>query len=146
MPTLAEALKHPTKRQQIIDDCAKLIDAEVADKRGLSGKIVKVTFKSIRSFKPGFIPGAVDGLIDNFATAIEPFWDECTKSNAEPKNFLSKRKLEIANALLKITDERASNSPHRTLVKGYKALRGKAVDHISTSIPRLAELLKKHAT
>jgi hypothetical protein len=55
-------------------------------------------------------------------------------------------KTPIAQALLEITDERAAQSKHKVLVKAYKSLRGKAIDHIGQAMPRLADLMVKHAS
>ena len=45
MASLIELAKDPAKRKAIVDDAAKLLDSEVADKRGFSGKAVKLAFR-----------------------------------------------------------------------------------------------------
>jgi hypothetical protein len=47
---------------------------------------------------------------------------------------------------LAVTDERAQNSPNPVLVKAYKSLRGKAVEHIGAAMPRFSALIVKHAS
>ena len=61
------------------------------------------------------------------------------------RNYFSRRKSDVANALLSITDQRANQSKHRVLVRAYKSLRGKAIEHIGTAMPRFADLLETHA-
>ena len=146
MGSLVETLKDPARRPAVIADCEKMLDEEVKDKKGLSGLAVKAAFKTVKSFRPNMIGRAMDDLLDEFAAHVDPFWAECQNSGANPQAFFSSRRTEIANALLKVTDERASNSPNPVLVKAYKSLRGKAVEHIGAAMPRFSALIVKHAS
>lgn len=146
MGSLVETLKDPARRPAVIADCEKMLDEEVKDKKGLSGLAVKAAFKTVKSFRPNMIGRAMDDLLDEFAAHVDPFWADCQSSGANPQAFFSSRRTEIANALLKVTDERASNSPNPVLVKAYKSLRGKAVEHIGAAMPRFSALIVKHAS
>ena len=146
MASLVEIIRDQGKRKGVIDDCVLLIDAEVASKRGLRGRLVKASFKTVKGFKPGIIPMSLNALIDDFAVRIDPFWIECQAGSTPARQFFERRKSEVANALLQITDERAQQSKHRVLVKAYRSLRGTAVEHIGAAMPRFADLLIKHAS
>lgn len=146
MGSLAETISDPAKRKAVVRDCAALIDAEVAEKRGLSGAAIKAAFRTVKSFKPGMIADSMDALLDDFTAQLDPFWKECQAGGHNPRTFFGGRKHDVANALLKITDDRAAKSRHKTLVRAYKGLRGKAVDHIGSAMPRFADLLVKHAS
>jgi hypothetical protein len=144
--SLVEAVKSQERRPAVIDDCVALIDAEVRDKRGFTGVAVKAAFKTVKSVKPGMIGMAMDGLLDDFSAKIDPFWAECQEQGATPRSFFSDRRSAVANALLSITDDRASQSRHKVLVGAYRKLRGQAVQHIGDAMPRFADLIQKHAT
>ena len=146
MGSLVEAIKDDKKRRAVVDDCVALIDAEVADKGGLSGMGVKAAFKAVKSLRPGMIPMAMNHLLDDFAARVDPFWQECQAKGEDPRRFFERRKSDVANALLSITDDRAKKSDHGTLVKAYQSLRPKAVEYIGDAMPRLADLIKKHAS
>lgn len=146
MPALSEVVKDGAKRKAVIDDCVVLIEGEVADKRGLRGKAIKVAYGTVKKVKPGIIPQAMDDLLDPFSEKVDPFWADCQKEGAEPRDYFVRRKQDIANALLSITDERAGKSPNRTLVKAYNGLRPQAVTYIGDAMPRLGDLIKKHAS
>lgn len=146
MGSLVETLKDPAKRPEVIADCQVLLDQEVAGKRGFTGVAVKGAFKIVKSFRPNMIGRAMDDLLDDFALRVDPFWQECQESGAKPASFFSSRRVEIANSLLAVTDERAQNSPNPVLVKAYKSLRGKAVEHIGAAMPRFSALIVKHAS
>ena len=146
MGSLVEVLKNKDKRSAVLDDCESLLDGEVADKRGLTGITVKGAFKVLKKFKPGMVRFTLDDMIDDFAVKIDPFWQECQDSGSDANAFFTRRKVDVANALLAITDERAKISPNRGIQKAYNGLRPKAVQHIGDAMPRLAALIKKHAS
>jgi len=145
MGSLVEVLKDPGKRRQIVDAGVKVIEAEVADKGGLSGLAIKGTFKVVQSLKPGFVPQALNHLMDDFATKIDPFWQDCQAQKAEPRGYFTKRGNEIANALLSITDDRArrGEGPARS---AYEKLRPEGVKHVTSAMPRLADLCRQFAS
>lgn len=146
MGSLQETVKDQARRKAVIDDCAGLIDAEVSDKGGLSGMAIKAAYATVKGLRPGMIPMAMDGLLDDFSAKVDPFWARCQESGARPRDFFTKEKQAIANALLGITDDRAKKTPHRTLKAAYEKLRPQAVDHIGAAMPRLADLIQKHAS
>jgi hypothetical protein len=145
MGSLAETISDPTRRKAVVADCAVLIDSEVADKRGLSGAAIKAGYRSVKGLRPDMITRSMDHLLDDFSRQVDPFWQDCQAKGEDPRRFFVARKGEVANALLQITDDRAAKSDHKTLVRVYKGLRGKAVDHIGAAMPRFADLLAKHA-
>ena len=106
---------------------------------------VKTAFKSVKSLSPGMIRQSMDALLDDFSAQVEPFWQDCQSSGQASRSYFTRRKTDVANALLSITDQRANGSKHRVLVRAYKSLRGKAVEHIGSAMPRFADLLDKHA-
>ena len=145
MGSLAEAIQEDAKRRAVIDDCTRLLDAEVADKRGISGLAVKAAFKAVKGVRPAMIPMSIDALIDEFAVQIDPFWADCQSGGTPPRSFFQQNGNAIANALLKVTDDRAQRSTQRVLKGAYGRLRGQAIHHISEAMPRLADLVSRHA-
>ena len=130
----------------MVDDCVALIEAEVASKRGVTGMAVKAAYKTVKKFRPGMVPMAMDHMLPDFARQVDPLWERCQASGEEPRAWFVARKVEVANALLAVTDARRDKSPNKVLVKAYNSLRPKAVDHIGEAMPRLADLLVKHAS
>ena len=146
MAKLAEVVTDRSRRQAVLDDCVRLIESEVADKKGLTGIAVKAAFKSVSKLRPGMVRHSMDALLDDFSNQIDPFWAECQSTGAAPRAFFTQKKGDIANALLSITDRRAQHADNKVLVKAYKGLRGKAVVHIGDAMPRFADLVQKHAS
>ena len=146
MASLIDIAKDPTKRRAIVDDAARMLDEEVADKRGFSGKAVKLAFRAVKGVSPGMIPMSIDALLDEFCVAIQPIWEECQASGQAARPFFQSRAQHVSDALLSITDSRAEKSTQRVLKSTYSKLRGQAVKHISESMPRLADLVEKHGS
>jgi hypothetical protein len=145
MGSLAEVLKDAGKRRQIVDAGVRVIEQEVADKGGLSGVAIKATFRLVQGLKPGFVPMALNLLIDDFAAKLDPFWLDCQAQKADPRAYFQRRGNEIAQALLGITDERArrADGPARS---AYEKLRPEGVKHVVAAMPRLADLCRTWAS
>ena len=58
--------------------------------------------------------------------------------------FLADRAGEVAPALLAITDRRAERA-RAAVVSVYKRLRPKAQEHVIEALPRLGEVVERHA-
>ena len=71
MPNLTEALTTESKKSAVVDDCVALIDAEVADKGGLTGLAIKAGYGTVKGIKPGFVRQVVSDLLPEFAHALE---------------------------------------------------------------------------
>jgi len=146
MASLIDIAKDPTKRRAIVDDAVRLLNEEVNDKRGLSGKAVKLAFRAVKGVSPGMIPMSIDALLDDFCMAMQPIWEECQASGQTARAYFQTRSHDVANALLSITDERAQRSTQRVLKSTYSKLRGQAVKHITEAMPRLGDLIERHGS
>ncbi len=144
MPSLKDVIADPTKRRNVVDDGVNVIEAEVADKGGLSGMAIKAAYGTVKRIKPGFIGGALNHLLDDFASKVDPFWTAAVAKGGDPSATFVRQGPQVAEALLSITDARARQAvgPVR---KTYDQLRPRATDHVVDAMPRLAGLLKKHA-
>jgi hypothetical protein len=112
----------------------------------MSGLAVKAGYKVLKSIKPGAARDAVDGLLDDFIHALEPFHEKYQEGDPGGSfgGYLKKRTADVAEALVRVTDRKAENSKHKNLVRGYKKLRQTAVKSVREAIPGLADLLDKY--
>ena len=146
MGSLIEVLKDPAIRPLVVADCEKMLDAEVADKRGISGMAVKGAFKTLKAIKPGMIRHTFNDLIDELAVQVEPFWQDCQNQEANPRTYFVSNSTLIANALLEVTDGRIRKSKFKNIIRAYTTMRPKAVQYIGDAMPRFADLVQKHAS
>ena len=145
--TLQEILLAPDIQPQVIADCRKLIDEEVSEKSGVSGAAVKLAYKTVKAFAPGYIQHMVKSLLPDMAGQLEPYWADFNASGgSEFGDYLAKRGNEVAEALLSVTDARAARSSRPTIIKAYKTVRGGAVKNVEAALPRVGDLVLKYAT
>lgn len=141
-------LADASKRPRLLDDCVRLIDAEVDSKGGLSGLAIKGAYKIVQAVKPGFVREAMDHLLDDFVKRLEPFYAQHKAANGDdPKkftDFMSKRPGDVADALLGITDDRASKAKNPNIKATYNKLRPQAKKHVEEAIPRVGRTLTPH--
>ena len=145
MSTLAESLTSEPHKDAVVEDCLALIDAEVADKGGLTGLAIKAGYKTVQGIKPGFVRHVVSDLLPEFAQALEPIYQEAKANGKGVRDHFVSNTSRVADALLSITDEKAKRSKSG-LVKGtYDKLRGSAKKNVEAAVPRLAAMIEKHA-
>lgn len=145
-PTLQQLLLDPERRPGVVADLAALVDAEVADKSGVSGLAVKGGYTLVKKINPTFVPHAIDSMLDDFVSRVEPFHQEAAAANMPFSSYLSSHTAPVAEALLGVTDDRAKASRRDSLKKVYGKLRPQAHKHVSEALPRLGLLVEKHAT
>ncbi|WP_340686064.1 hypothetical protein LCL61_06840 [Amycolatopsis coloradensis] len=144
--TLKEILLDSSRRPAVVSDFEGLVDAEVSDKGGVSGAVVKTGFAAVKKIKPGIIPAAVDTLLDDFTVALEPFYgDYKAKGGNDFGAYLVGRSDEASDALLSVTDSRAEKSSRDSIKKVYSKLRPNGKKNVEEALPRLGQLIDKHA-
>ena len=141
---LSEALTNPSKKSAVVADCCSLVDEEVRDKGGLSGLAVKAGYAAIKGVKPGFVAEVVDKLLPEFASKLDPMWQQ-GKEKGDPVAFLTNNKSRAADALLSITDAKSKNAKSAVVRGTYEKLRGSAKKNVEAAIPRIGRLVEKYA-
>jgi hypothetical protein len=146
MATLQEMLLPPEVRPRVVTDVLALVDTELASKSGVSGTAVKVAFKAITTFAPGYYQETVAGMVPDMVYQLAPFWADFEVSgSADFGDYLSKRGDEVSAALLEVTDGMAAESGRAAVVKPYKAVRNGAGKHIEAALPNLGAMVQKYA-
>jgi hypothetical protein len=144
MPSLPDALNAADKKEVVIDDCVALIDAEVADKGGISGLALKAGYGAVKGIKPGFVRNVVNDLLPDFAKALDPFYQEAVEKKKKPTEYFVQNSSRVADALLSITDARAKSAKSGVVRSTYDKLRGTAKKNVEAALPRLGKLVEKH--
>lgn len=147
MSSLSETLLAADRRPSVVADLVSVIDAEVKDKKGIGGITVKGAYAAVRKVSPTIAAGATDRMLPDFATALQPFWDDFGADRAEDfGTYLAGRGDEAADALLAVTDARAAATQREPLRRAYNGLRGKAKGHVEHALPRLGKVVQQHAS
>src|SRR5580692_10121878 len=144
MPTLPEVLTAETTKGRVVEDCVALIDAEVKDKGGISGEVIKAAYRAVQGVKPGFVRNVVNDLLPEFALALDPIYQEA-KTNGRPvADFFAADSPRVAEALLAITDQKAERSKNGIVKGTYEKLRGTAKKNVEAAVPRLGKMVEAH--
>src|SRR5260221_7793507 len=139
MPNLPDALAAADKKETVVDDCLALIDAEVADKGGISGLALKAGYAAVKGIKPGFIRHVVSDLLPDSAKALDPFYKEAVEKKKKPTDHFVQNTSQVADALLSITDSRAKTAKSGVVRSTYDKLRGTAKKNVEAALPRLGK-------
>jgi hypothetical protein len=144
MASLVEALTNQAKKKDVIRDCCDLIDAEVKDRGGISGLAIKAGYGAVKGIKPGFVEKAVEDLLPDFATALDPIYADAKSENKSVATFFSANAGRVADALLSITDAKAAKAKSGVAKAAYEKLRSSAKKNVEQAVPRLGKLIEKH--
>src|ERR1700753_162706 len=144
--TLQDILLAPGTKPQVVADCRALIDQQVKDKSGVSAAALKLGYKTVTSFAPGYLNDTIDSMLPAFVYQLEAFSaDFAAAWSARLGDYLAKRGPEVSEALLSVTDHMAGESERATIVKAYKAVRGGAAKNIEAALPAVGDLVQKYA-
>lgn len=140
---LSDGLSNPNKKTMVVADCCTMIDEQVASKKGLSGIAVKTAYSAMKGIRPGFIAYAVEQLLPQCFTAIDPIWSEGVQKG-DPVGHLVTSRSRTADALLSATDARVKKAKSSILRGSYEKLRGSAKSHVEEAVPNLARVIDKY--
>lgn len=146
MSKLQDILLDPARRSQVIADCAQLVDEEVSSKGGLGGLAIKGTYGLVKKVKPGIIREAVEHLLEEFVSRMEPFNADFQTQGGGKKlgAYLESRAADVASALLGVTDARVGKIDNRTIKSAYEKLRPSAAKHVEAAVPGIGRVLSKY--
>jgi hypothetical protein len=144
MARLSEVLTSGDKRSRVVQDCLTLIDAEVADKSGISGMAIKAGYKAVKGIRPDFLEKVVHDLLPEFADASDPIYQEALEKQKPVRLHFAENQGRVADALLAITDARAQRTKSGIVKATYDRLRGSAKKNVEHAVPRLGDLIERH--
>lgn len=142
--SLIDALTSEAKKKDVVRDTCDLIDAEVKDKGGISGLAIKAGYSAVKGIKPGFVEKAVEDMLPEFAKALDPIYSDAKSQNKPIADFFASNVARVADALLEITDAKASRAKSGVAKGAYDKLRGSAKKNVEQAVPRLGKLIEKH--
>ncbi|QLY32310.1 DUF6918 family protein [Nocardia huaxiensis] len=143
---LSESLLDDTKRAAFLADAQEVLDAEVSGKGGASGLAVKGGYAAIKKVSPTIVGDALASFAPKLVGQLEPYWAEYQANPAGSfADLLVSKQDEVAEALLAVTDARAEASSRPALTKVYNSLRGSAKKHVAEALPRVGDLVQRHA-
>lgn len=146
MRNVPETLLAPETVRQVIADCGKLVDRQVAELSGVTGTAIKLAYKTVSTLDGRLIPSMIGTILPDAAEALQPYWEKFTAESAGSRgdfgSYLASRDDEVTEALLAIIDNRERASSRAAVVKAYKTVRGSAAKHVKAALPALGDLVQ----
>jgi hypothetical protein len=144
--TLQEMLLTPEIQPQVIADVQAMIEQELASKSGISATAIKVAYKAVTAFAPGYYQETIKDMLPGMADQLQPFWADFTAAGGSDfGDYLAKRPEEVSEALLAVTDHMAEISERPVIIRAYKSVRGGAGKNIEAALPNLGAMVQKYA-
>jgi len=148
MSILSALLLDTTVRPELVKECCAIIERQVDAKKGFSGIAIKGAYKTVKAIKPGFVPGVVDALLDEWVEKLADFEREHLAAGGEIAtlpDYLVAERARVAEAMVSVTDARAETTKHKTAQKLYHRFRPSALANVEEAIPELGTLVTTYA-
>ncbi|MET0418197.1 MAG: hypothetical protein ABW022_19465 [Actinoplanes sp.] len=143
---LSDILQTPGAQQKLSADAQALVEQELAEKSGVSAAAVKLAYKAVTAFAPGYYAQTVEEMIPAMLEQLQPYWaDFQVAGGGTFGDYLVKRQDEVTESLLRVTDDMGRASERAAVVKAYNTVRGGAAKHIQAALPNLGALVEKYA-
>jgi hypothetical protein len=120
------------------------MDEQVSSKSGVSGMAIKATYRVVKGLSADYIPGAIQRLLPEAISALEPMWEEGMQSG-DPVRYLTQNSEMTADTILSVTDAKIERSRNKLICTSYNKLRKSVKSDITAAVPGFAEILGKHA-
>lgn len=140
MRSLPQIMLEPVRRPAAVRALVEVVDAEVADTSGISGRIIRTGYTAVTRVSEGFVAKAVNRLLPAFAAALDPFWQG--RGELTFNEVLVSRQDEAAEALLAVTDREVAGTRNSVVKKVYGSLRGRAKDNVVAALPRVGAAIE----
>jgi len=141
---LSDVIADPARKQEIIADGMRELEAEVDAIGGLKGKAVGGAYKTVQKMRPGFIEDNVERMLPMFAPAIDPHYEAGKAAGDVAAHFVANGDA-IAEDMLGVTDRRAAEASNKVAVSVYEKLRKSAKGYVVAAMPRLGPFVARHA-
>jgi hypothetical protein len=145
MPTLSEKLLRQDNFPHVVADVKGLVDQELAGKSGVSAVAMKIAYKAVTAFAPGYYDSAVTNMLPSFVEQLDPYWAHFVNSGGSSfGDYLAKNGEAVSESLLSVTDQLAGTSSKGAVVRAYKTVRGGAGRNITEALPNLGDLVQRY--
>jgi hypothetical protein len=143
--TLTAVLADSKRRAAVVRDVERIVDEEVAARRGIQGVALRAGYAAFRRLRPGIVRVALDRLLPLFAPVIDRHW-EAAVASGDPEGWFEREAEAIADGLLAVTDAVSHRITNPVALGLYRSLRGQARPHVATGVTRIPPLLRKHVS
>lgn len=145
MSALRAVLSDDVRRKALVDELTTLVDNEVGRVSGISGLAIKAGYKVVSALRNGrMVSVAVNALLPSFIGGVEPLLERFSQSGEKQLGaFMVRNEREAVNALLSVTDARATHA--NAVIQGsYRKLRPLAERQVANALPNVGAVLQRY--
>lgn len=151
MTNLSSALTG-ANREAVVRDLSDFAERTISEQSGVTGIAVKGAYAGVQKVRPDILTRALDRFLPDLAAALQPHWDDYTTAGGGQAGtagtfgaFLENRNQDVADSLLKSADRSADKIDNATLIKAYRAIRGRGEKIVARNVGGLGAVVEKHA-
>lgn len=139
---LSDMINDPSMKASIVEECTRLMDVQVASKKGVSGMALKTAYRVVKGVGPTYVSGALGRILPEACVALDPMWNEGLESG-DPVDYLTQHRSRTADIILSVTDARAHKASG-AVASAYSKLRKSVKGDIEAAVPGFAGILGNH--
>lgn len=131
-------------RERFLRDVAELVQDEVDSQTGITAFAVRGSYRIAQGLRPNFLPSALRQLYPDFASRLGEVVSKKSEHQSYRDLFIAEEE-RVAASLLAVADERAQAIQRKVLRSAYMKIRSHAERYVRKAVPRLGEILDRHA-
>ncbi len=145
MTPLADILLAPSRKRAVVADLVDLIDAQIAQTRGLRGMSLKTGYGMMKRAMPDLLPRAVGRFMPEWVETLEPLYRRHLESDSTDFGaFLRSHAAEASRSMLARADQRVAAASNEKAKGYYQRFRGMAEEEVRRAVPAMGELIDKY--
>lgn len=137
---LSEQIKPQEIQSNIATDCAKLMEDQVSQKKGITGLAFKAVYGALKGVSPDYIKEAIERLLPPVSIALDPLWNQGLEMG-DPLKYLVENNSNTADVILSVTDAKIEKSQNKIVKIAYNKVRPSVKGEVAEAIPGLTQIL-----
>lgn len=132
------------KRPSVVSALEKLALDTINGTGGITGMALKGLLKAAQSARSDVVPTAIDAVLPELATALEPYWDTYSAGVSQSTfgEYLTENSEAVAGELAQIADGFVEGRELGGLTKLYTSARNKGIDVLKQHLDSLGDVLE----
>lgn len=146
MSELREKLLSEPTHGQLTAACVDLVEDHIRQRRGWKGTAMRAGLALLNSVRDDAVRLGVERLLPEFVDTLAPHYRRWLREHDEPfSEYLLANADQVADALVRVADQRVASSGNAGVRTAYQALRRFAHDEVGNTLPRVGHLIEQHA-
>ncbi len=118
----------------------------MTSKSGFPRRPIKVAYKAVTSFAPGYYQETVQNMLPEMADQLQPFWaDFVASGGSEFGDYLAKRSDEVSRGAARGHRPQGGRLRATAIVRAYKRGARRRQQEHQAALPNLGAMVQKYA-